>query len=105
MSLFLSEIMVLSLGVHGEPSLPDPFFLFKQLQDTPQAGASKHPEDRAENHALHAKTDCNEGNACEQKCPPAACPKIVFALNYNRMEYADYKECHNRNKDTCKVHG
>ncbi len=80
------------------------FFLFKQLQNAPQA-AHAHPRQNGRKRQGLYKRGCNQQQtANHRKHRPACLEKMIFRFHHNRMKQTDRQKRNHADQDAHKLH-
>ena len=97
-------VVVLPLGIHGEPSLQNPFPLCEQFTDTPEGRGAEHPEKRRQIDVGHEKGRHATADADEQIDDPGTGAPVILGLDDDRVPDANGEKGHRGDGNACEIH-
>ena len=79
-------------GIGWEPAPFHAFLLLEEFVDGPEAGKGGHAADAGPEGAVEEQREGTEKHSGQGEGPPAALAEVIFRLDDDGMEKADYEE-------------
>ena len=97
-------VVVVALGVLGEPAAEDALFLENHFVDAPEAAEGEAADDDGEDVVRDEEGEGAESQSGDEPDPPALLAPVVFHLDDERMADADAQEHGRAYDDSIEIH-
>lgn len=97
-------VVVVALGILGEPTAQHPLLLHENLSDAPEARKSKTSQDRGDRDILHQERETAKQQATGQPDPPTLLAQMIFHFDDCRMADSDTEKDGSTNNNSTEIH-
>lgn len=103
-SSFFAQNVALAFVPFREPAFAHSLALLKQLADAPERRRPEYGQKGRPYNIADKERGRERRHPRNEEGPPAFYSEIIFALDYQRVKYADYQKCGDAYDYARKVH-